>query len=1578
MSTELDRRGSSDRLRERVKFRFSGFRAVQVPVVSDRLMLSIVAVDTGKTIAKSTKAAALSGACQWPDSILESIWFSQDQVSEEFQECQCRFVVSMGSTNSGILGEVFLNLTNYLSSLESTAVSLPLKRCDSGTILQLNIQCLGAKSKTSRTNDDTECTSDGFDSMLNRTTHSLSGNDLGGSYQDEAGNRDASLSASRSYSGDSTTDRTNMPPSDNLNDELNTQRHNFASPDAIHVSADHVDEASRSNNSSFSSQTPSRNMLQGNNAQPSASDLSQLSSGVSHASKDVLENAEETIDELRGEAKMWQRKTRKLKQGLETLKKVSTDKSKQRSEQDLEKMWQRKTRKLKQGLETLKKECADKSKQQSELELELSISISEQDSLRQEIEELKRSLEEVTARQTISRSPRSGDAIELQKEVEDDVQFLKESNASLATQLNKAQEANIELVSILQELEETIEVQRAEISNLSHTSDLIDHEVSPNNLLIQEDVEWARKVSLKEDEILMLREKIDRMLHVENPNGEGSGAIYLELEKENDFLKVKIQELEKDCSELTDENLELIYKLKEVSEVAKGEDPSVPNSEEVSSEGDLSDRLTSKVKYLETKCADLELKLISFRSESSELEEKLQKSQEELKDRILELSDLRDKLSGFHATEMEEGDTDSAKSYKLKSEKLDENDNKTELDALRSTVLLKEQEIESLQHSTKEMESFISEIMNEKNKLEELLEESLKECSITAACLDEMREELLLLTSSIDSHVSTNNVLETKITELESCKVNLELHISKLEHENVELSEFISGLESQLTYLANEKELSMLQMDESRSLITNLKDELEQVEAQKVELKLQMDESRSLITNLKDELEQVEAQKVELKLQMDESRSLITNLKDELEQVEAQKVELKENQLESHRRLSEVQEDSEALRRSNAKLQATVDHVVEECKSLQTLTADLKKQKLEVHGYASHLEQELEQSKRKTMDFCKTLESLEAKLSSLQEDISLKEQSLLSELENIFQEHKEHEERIDRVHLLLNKIEKEKTVELSNLEREVISLTAQLSSTEEERESSTLDTIREVSILRADKAKLEANLEDVNAQMIHYESQLEDLRESKTKIKDLVDSLNASKQNEEMLTTDVDNMRRSIEAARSNEDNLRKTLCELELKSKSSDYEKQQIIEEISVLKIQVHKIAGLQDEVLTLQSSLDEAKFEKGKLEGLIQSLSKECEELKAQKGMLTDKVSCMQDTLNAANEGKQIEISAQTKLVMLGDEPPVKETSDVLEAELKSELSIIRGANGEYQQKIYSLQKENEDLTRRNQLMEKELDLKTSQNKDENTNKQVSLQDEVLMLQSSLDEAKFENGKLEGLLQSLSEECEELKAQKGMLTDKVSCMQDTLNAANEGKQIEISAQTKLVMLGDEPPVKETSDVLEAELKSELSIIRGANSEYQQKIHSLQKENEDLTRRNQLMEKELDLKTSQNKDENTNKQGNDANENGDSPVNEVPELQSKIQLLETRLAEALEENKLYRGQLKSPMPEGKSASKDGKENDDDKISQLESELKDMQERLLNVSLQYAEVEAQREELVMELKTANAKKGRWF
>ncbi|KAK3148632.1 hypothetical protein QOZ80_3BG0297440 [Eleusine coracana subsp. coracana] len=1363
---KLHRHRSSDRAGERYDFKFSNFRAVQVPSVSDRLFLSIISVDNGKTIAKSSKAASRSGICQWPDTILEPIWFSKDEVSKEFEECHYKIVVSVGSTKTGILGEIFLNLVNFLNLVDPTAISMPLKRCSSGTVLQLKVQCLGTKSKLSGvrawkdmpprlenrsptpTNDDVDNRSDASDSMFNRGVRSSSENQLGGSYQDEPGNRDTSFSASGSHrssnSGDSTIDRNNFSPRDNSNGGVYVGRQDSASSHSSYVSAGRGDDGFRSNNSSFSSRASGPNVLQGSTPKAFANGLSHLSVGTSDSSKDFLEAAEETIEELRDEAKMWERHSRKLKTELEMLK----------------------------------KECAEKSKQQTELAVELSAAQAERDSYRQEIEELKSSIQDVTPRQTIAAPPKRGAWVDLQNELEDEVKFLKESNVNLTVQLNKTQDANIELVSILQELEETIEEQRIEISKISKVN--VSNEPE-NGSLDKADTEWARKLSIKEDEISMLREKLNRALDIEH---EGSNAVYLELEKENELLRAKIQELEKDCSELTDENLELIYKLKE-SGLTKGQVPRISNNSELQFENltcrihELEEKLRNKemlqnsssaeasmsnVNELQRKCADLELKLLSFRSKTCELEEKFQKSQEDLEQRTRELSELRQKIDGFHSTELEGGKSGGTRN----NQSTDLEDTEPETDVLNARFELQQQENDKLQRSKAEMENFISEIQLEKSQLEERLSVSLKESSITSKCLEELRQDITMLSSSIDSHVLANKSLEKKIIELESCKADLELHVSELEQENIELSERISGLEAQLTYLTNEKESIELQMRDSRSLITNLKDKVERQQSE----------------------------------------------------METQRLEFKQKQQETQRKLSEAQDDSEVLRRSNSKLQSTVESLIEECSSLQNLIADLKKQKLELHGHLTQKEQELDESKKRNFDFSKTVEFLEAKLSSLQKEILLKEQSLLSELEGIFQEHMEHEERINRAHFLLNKIETEKSIEVENLEREVVSLTAQVSSTHEERENASLDAIREVSVLRADKAKLEANLQDVSAQLRHYESQLEDLRkQSKSKIKGLVDSLNASKQSEEMLTGDAEHMKKLMEAAKSNEDLLRKTSNELELKLKSSDYEKQEMLEEISGLKQQVQKIANLQDEVSKLQSSIDEAKFEKGKLEELLRSATEECEELKAQNAILTDKVSDMQETLKTGEEERRSRIAMQAKLVRLESDLSASEASDVHEAELKNELNRIKRSNSEYQRKIQSIEQENEDLSRRIQLMEKGFEQMPHVNEENLGNQDIGGYDQA------------------------------------------------------------------------------------------------------------------------------------------------------------EIQSKIQSLESKLAEALEENKMYRTQQKSPMPEGQCAGGDG-EGGTERVLQLEGELRDMKERLLNMSLQYAEVEAQRERLVMELKAA--KKGRWF
>jgi hypothetical protein len=49
----------------------------------------------------------------------------------------CSHVMFQGSAKSGILGEILLNLSNFLNLADPTAISLPLKRCNSGTVLQV-------------------------------------------------------------------------------------------------------------------------------------------------------------------------------------------------------------------------------------------------------------------------------------------------------------------------------------------------------------------------------------------------------------------------------------------------------------------------------------------------------------------------------------------------------------------------------------------------------------------------------------------------------------------------------------------------------------------------------------------------------------------------------------------------------------------------------------------------------------------------------------------------------------------------------------------------------------------------------------------------------------------------------------------------------------------------------------------------------------------------------------------------------------------------------------------------------------------------------------------------------------------------------------------------------------------------------------------------------------------------------------------------------------------------------------------------------------------------------------------------
>lgn len=141
-------KNKSQKSGEKLAFNFSNFHALQVPKGWDKLSVSIVSVETGKTVAKSGKASVRNGNCRWTETLSESIWIPGDDATGVTEEYLFKFLVFMGSSRSGILGEATVNLASYMSSKTSVPLSLPLEKCNNGTILQVKVQCLTPRKKS--------------------------------------------------------------------------------------------------------------------------------------------------------------------------------------------------------------------------------------------------------------------------------------------------------------------------------------------------------------------------------------------------------------------------------------------------------------------------------------------------------------------------------------------------------------------------------------------------------------------------------------------------------------------------------------------------------------------------------------------------------------------------------------------------------------------------------------------------------------------------------------------------------------------------------------------------------------------------------------------------------------------------------------------------------------------------------------------------------------------------------------------------------------------------------------------------------------------------------------------------------------------------------------------------------------------------------------------------------------------------------------------------------------------------------------------------------------------------------------
>ncbi|CAK9277643.1 unnamed protein product [Sphagnum jensenii] len=412
-----------EKAKEAIDFKLK-FHATRVPLQGwEKLVISVVSLETRKAVAKTARAVVKNGNCQWQDPIVESTRLQLNQTTNEYEEKFYKLVVSSGSSRAGILGEALINLGEFADFNHPAQRALPLKNCNSGTVLHVKkdyyppflsienwewmLQDFNRLEERSQERNISQSTlrysGSSFDSLEVPSTP--------GTNSPLVQSPHGSLQGYRGGGGASQEPRSPLSP--------NKQNHrrtlsSSAAPIVPIRSGWHEDHQSRQAGGGRSrGLVLSPSQLQGEDALRAA-----------------LAAAQSTIEDLQMEAETAQRHADKLGVDVERL-----------------------NRKLEVQVLSGK-----------EMGMEMSALVAERDQLKDEVERLllakqtsqEQELDAGNARFALEEARRSV------KELNEEIMFEKETTKNLNLQLRKMQDANMELVLEIEDLEKALEQQREE------------------------------------------------------------------------------------------------------------------------------------------------------------------------------------------------------------------------------------------------------------------------------------------------------------------------------------------------------------------------------------------------------------------------------------------------------------------------------------------------------------------------------------------------------------------------------------------------------------------------------------------------------------------------------------------------------------------------------------------------------------------------------------------------------------------------------------------------------------------------------------------------------------------------------------------------------------------------------------------------------------------------------------------------------------------------------------------------------------------------------------------------------------
>ncbi|KAJ7557258.1 hypothetical protein O6H91_05G119200 [Diphasiastrum complanatum] len=896
----------SEKVKEKVDFRLQ-FHATRLPQTGwDRLVVSLIPADTGRTSSKTQKAYVRNGNCQWPDAVIESTMLSADPKSKEYEEKLYRIVVSMALSRTGVLGEVTVNLADYVAANSPNAVALPLKNCSYGTVLHIKIQCLTpiASSREAETQreagleyaDDSSEIDDDSDVLGNqqhngshiylkdtdvlestlRNSSDLSEVSLFSRSRGSNGNNRVSVSgdsSSPTSSVGSLSDRQEQSGKIRSgSQDLNTS---FSSPqktgrslataplknqnsnkktDQVNLSAT-IDGVSEEDSPFNTSQGPFQNTIRATNTKATA----YADQGYFRTDLDAVER---TIEEQCLEAKKWETHAQKC----------STE------------------------VETLKQQLSEQIKQVADRSAEMSALLAERDSINAELQQLKYEKQVLEDKGNGDDSNRweAEDSKSMVKELKEEIAFQKETNLNLNLQLRKIQDSNMELVSAVQELEESLEEQHKEMEELLIKNGKLEtsiQEASYQQQHSQTAVErdLTAKTQSLEEHIKVLQMKISayESNHSSLPSSQPA------VEK----LMKEIEELERDTKELTDENMELIFNLNKTKQQLASKNVTV-------------DQLEAELK-----------RLSSTQFSGTTLNADILVAADEL-DGLTSLT-----MQDVHFKSLKEGDLESEQE-KTRVQLV------THLKADMENI---ERENASLLQEKAEMEYLINNLQEQKAESTEQLRKVENDRDTAIAKVHKLEEEITALLQQATAHSLEVQDLFSKVTQAEKAKADLEskLHDSQ-ERERLNMSRF-EKLALQLSIFAEETESTILSKKDLEAVIA-------QAERGKNALQQALEISQEECTSAKIYADNLTKDLVALRAQMDLHVQARADLEKSFDQMEVTKndlqdqlagLEIKNSQLsETNKRLEQhmriVTEDRETFRSGKDSMESLISELRKE------------------------------------------------------------------------------------------------------------------------------------------------------------------------------------------------------------------------------------------------------------------------------------------------------------------------------------------------------------------------------------------------------------------------------------------------------------------------------------------------------------------------------------------------------------------------------------------------------------------------------------------------------------------------